>query len=262
MRRTHLAAFARIVPNPERLRALTILTGADIRAVGPGVWNGWKGQLLRQLYTSTESIFRGGRSSDLRRRGGGRRAAACWPTPPAAGWSAPPPDPAVAMAAGPRAMEDAYFVAFATKVQARPPGPGAAARRRTGPPPPPGWWPTGTRWRSPSPPATVAACSPSLTAAMAAARGQHRGRAGLHLRLRATRWTSSRCRTAPAQPFGEADPRGLDRLLAALEDRRARRAPWPLRRGGWTAGARHRLRRGRRGWWWTTRRRTSPRWWR
>src|SRR6185437_14912196 len=40
-----VAAFARIVENPERLRLLLVLTVADIRAVGPGVWNGWKGQL-------------------------------------------------------------------------------------------------------------------------------------------------------------------------------------------------------------------------
>jgi [protein-PII] uridylyltransferase len=59
-----IAAFARVVENPERLRLLLVLTVADIRAVGPGVWNGWKGQLLRDLYGSTEALFRGGRGSD------------------------------------------------------------------------------------------------------------------------------------------------------------------------------------------------------
>jgi [protein-PII] uridylyltransferase len=59
-----ISAFARIVESPERLRLLLVLTVADIRAVGPGVWNGWKGQLLRELYHATEAIFRGGRSSD------------------------------------------------------------------------------------------------------------------------------------------------------------------------------------------------------
>jgi [protein-PII] uridylyltransferase len=59
-----VAAFAKIVENPERLRLLLILTVADIRAVGPGVWNGWKGQLLRELYGATEAVFRGGRGSD------------------------------------------------------------------------------------------------------------------------------------------------------------------------------------------------------
>ena len=53
-------SFARIVETPERLRLLLVLTVADIRAVGPGVWNGWKGQLMRELYASTERLFRGG----------------------------------------------------------------------------------------------------------------------------------------------------------------------------------------------------------
>ena len=59
-----VAAFARIVENPDRLRLLLVLTVADIRAVGPGVWNGWKGQLMRELYGATETVFRGGRMSD------------------------------------------------------------------------------------------------------------------------------------------------------------------------------------------------------
>ncbi len=59
-----VADFARIVETPERLRLLLVLTVADIRAVGPGVWNGWKGQLMRELYSATEAIFRGGRGSD------------------------------------------------------------------------------------------------------------------------------------------------------------------------------------------------------
>src|SRR6202023_672453 len=37
-----------------------ILTTADIRAVGPGVWNGWKAQLLRPLYYETEPVLTGG----------------------------------------------------------------------------------------------------------------------------------------------------------------------------------------------------------
>jgi [protein-PII] uridylyltransferase len=56
--------FAAIVETPERLRLLLVLTVADIRAVGPGVWNGWKGQLMRELYGATEAVFRGGRGSD------------------------------------------------------------------------------------------------------------------------------------------------------------------------------------------------------
>ncbi len=52
-------AFADLVGDPERLRTLLILTVADIRAVGPGVWNGWKGRLMRDLYQRTEAVFRG-----------------------------------------------------------------------------------------------------------------------------------------------------------------------------------------------------------
>lgn len=52
--------FVNHVQSPERLRLLLILTVADIRAVGPGVWNGWKGQLLRDLYYRAESAMSGG----------------------------------------------------------------------------------------------------------------------------------------------------------------------------------------------------------
>ena len=54
-----VAAFAALVGDPERLRMLVVLTVADIRAVGPGVWNNWKGQLMRELYQRTEAFFRG-----------------------------------------------------------------------------------------------------------------------------------------------------------------------------------------------------------
>jgi [protein-PII] uridylyltransferase len=53
-------AFANIVQSPERLKMLLVLTSADIMAVGPGVWNGWKGQLLRTLYHETEPLVAGG----------------------------------------------------------------------------------------------------------------------------------------------------------------------------------------------------------
>ncbi|CAN1723279.1 [Protein-PII] uridylyltransferase / [Protein-PII]-UMP uridylyl-removing enzyme [Hyphomicrobium sp. 1Nfss2.1] len=52
--------FADVVQSPERLKLLLLLTVADIRAVGPGVWNGWKGQLLRTLYYETEPLVAGG----------------------------------------------------------------------------------------------------------------------------------------------------------------------------------------------------------
>ena len=55
--------FAAVVQSPERLRLLVILTVVDIRAVGPGVWNGWKGQLLRTLFAETEPHLTGGHTS-------------------------------------------------------------------------------------------------------------------------------------------------------------------------------------------------------
>ncbi len=49
--------FCELVKSPERLRLLLVLTVVDIRAVGPGVWNGWKGQLLRELYYAAEEVL-------------------------------------------------------------------------------------------------------------------------------------------------------------------------------------------------------------
>jgi [protein-PII] uridylyltransferase len=59
--------FAKVIQSPERLKLLVILTVADIRAVGPGVWNGWKGQLLRTLYAETEPLLTGGHTAVTRR---------------------------------------------------------------------------------------------------------------------------------------------------------------------------------------------------
>ncbi|GGE21783.1 bifunctional uridylyltransferase/uridylyl-removing enzyme [Aureimonas endophytica] len=58
--------FAEKVRTLERLKLLTVLTVCDIRAVGPGVWNGWKGQLLRTLYYETEPVLTGGFSQTPR----------------------------------------------------------------------------------------------------------------------------------------------------------------------------------------------------
>ena len=55
-------AFAEVVQSPQRLAMLMILTACDIRAVGPGVWTGWKGSLLRALYFATEPLLSGGHS--------------------------------------------------------------------------------------------------------------------------------------------------------------------------------------------------------
>jgi [protein-PII] uridylyltransferase len=50
--------FVARVKSLERLRLLFILTVVDIQAVGPGVWNGWKRQLLRQLFDAAEENLR------------------------------------------------------------------------------------------------------------------------------------------------------------------------------------------------------------
>ncbi|MEY2882425.1 MAG: hypothetical protein RL490_149, partial [Pseudomonadota bacterium] len=50
--------FVETVASPERLRLLLVLTVVDIRAVGPGIWNNWKGQLLRDLYEAAEEVLR------------------------------------------------------------------------------------------------------------------------------------------------------------------------------------------------------------
>ncbi|MBL4616516.1 MAG: [protein-PII] uridylyltransferase [Robiginitomaculum sp.] len=54
-----IAKFANKIGSLERLRLLFALTVADIRAVGEGVWTGWKGQLLATLYLQTEQLFLG-----------------------------------------------------------------------------------------------------------------------------------------------------------------------------------------------------------
>ena len=79
--------FADIVQSPERLKLLLLLTCADIRAVGPGVWNGWKGQLLRNLYHETEPLVAGGHTQFSRKerteeaQTALRQALVGWPEP-------------------------------------------------------------------------------------------------------------------------------------------------------------------------------------
>jgi [protein-PII] uridylyltransferase len=78
-------AFADVVQSPQRLAFLMILTACDIRAVGPGVWTGWKGSLLRSLYYATEPLLSGGHSKVTQRdrieaaRSELRKALSAWP---------------------------------------------------------------------------------------------------------------------------------------------------------------------------------------
>ena len=50
--------FVAVVESLDRLRQLTLLTIVDIRAVGPGVWNSWKRQLIHELYDAAEERIR------------------------------------------------------------------------------------------------------------------------------------------------------------------------------------------------------------
>ena len=59
--------FVAQVKSLERLRLLFILTGVDIRAVGPGTWNSWKGQLLRALFEAAEEMLRLGHKESGRK---------------------------------------------------------------------------------------------------------------------------------------------------------------------------------------------------
>lgn len=48
-----IVRFAVDVGSPERLQMLTVLTAADLAAVGPGVWNNWKAEVIANLYHRT-----------------------------------------------------------------------------------------------------------------------------------------------------------------------------------------------------------------
>ncbi len=48
-----IVKFAVEVGSPEMLDMLTVLTASDFAAVGPGVWNNWKGEVLADLHRRT-----------------------------------------------------------------------------------------------------------------------------------------------------------------------------------------------------------------
>ena len=60
--------FAKAVKTRKRLDLLTVLTVCDIRGVGPGTWNNWKAQLIRQLYQQTAEALDGGLENVNRER--------------------------------------------------------------------------------------------------------------------------------------------------------------------------------------------------
>lgn len=60
-----IADFAALVGSQSRLRLLYVLTVCDIRSVGPGVWNDWKGTLLKSLFLTTGDYLDGHADLDL-----------------------------------------------------------------------------------------------------------------------------------------------------------------------------------------------------
>ncbi len=58
--------LADTIQSPERLRLLLVLTVADMRAVSPKVWNGWKATLLRELYSRVAEVLEGGLATTAR----------------------------------------------------------------------------------------------------------------------------------------------------------------------------------------------------
>jgi [protein-PII] uridylyltransferase len=69
--------FCRTVGSVENLQRLYLLTYADMRAVGPGVWNNWRDSLLAELYVRARESFekgafeaedRAGRAARIRER--------------------------------------------------------------------------------------------------------------------------------------------------------------------------------------------------
>jgi [protein-PII] uridylyltransferase len=99
--------FAEQVQSPERLRLLLLLTIVDIRAVGPAVWNGWKRQLLGDLYIAAEEVLRLGHQQKGRRE---RIADKQARLQAALGWEE------ARFAAYARRMPDSYWVAEAPDI--------------------------------------------------------------------------------------------------------------------------------------------------
>jgi len=55
-----VADFCRTCGSVENLERLYVLTYADMRGVGPGVWNNWRGMLVTELYVRAREFFERG----------------------------------------------------------------------------------------------------------------------------------------------------------------------------------------------------------
>jgi [protein-PII] uridylyltransferase len=94
--------YTDLVQSPERLRLLLVLTVVDIRAVGPGVWNSWKRQLLTDLFAAAEEVLRLGHKETGRKE---RVAAKQDMLQTALGWPAAKFDPVR------KRLPEAYWIA-------------------------------------------------------------------------------------------------------------------------------------------------------
>ena len=210
--------FVDQVQSPEMLRLLLVLTVADIRAVGPGVWNGWKGQLLRELYYAAENMMTGGDQAPARGAPRGRRQGG-------AGSAAGRFHAGAARAARSTRHYDNYWLAFENdelerharliaKADAGRRAAGAGSGRPTISAPSP---------RSCSTRPTMPACSrnsPAPSPCRAARSWTPRPSPP----PTASRWMSSRCRMPKARPLATAER--LARLRQTIE-KTLRGEIWP-----------------------------------
>jgi len=68
-----VASFVRDVGTVQNLRNLYLLTFADMKAVGPTIWNGWRDHLLGELYLRAVDVFETGAVSEANRQARVRR---------------------------------------------------------------------------------------------------------------------------------------------------------------------------------------------
>lgn len=80
-----VADFCRTVGSVDNLQRIYVLTYADMRAVGPGVWNNWRDSLLAELYVRGREFFEKGAldTEDRAARAARIRARAVDAVPPA-----------------------------------------------------------------------------------------------------------------------------------------------------------------------------------
>jgi [protein-PII] uridylyltransferase len=226
-----IAQFTQAVENVERLRLLLVLTVADMRAVGPGVWNDWKGQLLRDLYRLAEAALHGGRSGEEEVRAHLSELAA----EAKANLQARMSERGEGLAAWLEALEDGYWLNHDSEalkwhaneiLSARTSGelPHAAARLRPE--------------QGVTEVLVYAADRPGLFASLAAAisaSGANIAGARVHTTKEGAAFDVFLIQTTNKRPFGQADPRSLAALLqrlrgAALDDHTSPVAPHPSRR--------------------------------